>query len=329
MQNTLDDFGTGGASVETPSREALNKITNFFGIPVPAPKEKKKEEPPSTLTQWASAGPNKFIAVGSTEGQLEPGLYHIEWDNNGNPVFCLDKNNVDGLLRFEDSQAETIMAEIAAFWGTADAFKKYHFLHRRGFLFYGPAGSGKTCLVQLIVADIIARGGLVFLGNQPNALASALRNYRMVEPERHVVCLFEDIDAIIDNEGDMAILSMLDGEHQIDHVLNIATTNYPEKLDRRLVGRPRRFDNVIHIGMPNESIRRQYFTQKFQIGDASDDLDKWVESTDEFSFAAMADLVISVKCLGQPFDSTVEKLRGLLDKNPSSSEDRGAVGFGK
>jgi ATP-dependent 26S proteasome regulatory subunit len=54
-------------------------------------------------------------------------------------------------------------------------------------------------------------------------------------------------------------LSVLDGENQVDKVLNIATTNYPEKLDRRLVGRPRRFDRLIYIDMPNHVVRREYF----------------------------------------------------------------------
>jgi len=30
-------------------------------------------------------------------------------------------------------------------------------------------------------------------------------------------------------------------------VLNLATTNYPEQLDRRFVARPRRFDRVVRI----------------------------------------------------------------------------------
>ena len=112
---------------------------------------------------------------------------------------------------------------------------------------------------------------------------------------------------------------------QIDRVLNIATTNYPENLDRRIVGRPRRFDRVIRIGMPNDEVRRLYFTTKLSI--EKEELDLWVKKTDDFSFAAMAELVISVKCLGHTLDDAAKTLRALLDAKPSSSSD-GVKPFG-
>ena len=47
-------------------------------------------------------------------------------------------------------------------------------------------------------------------------------------------------------------LSLLDGENQIGNVVYVATTNYPEKLDKRFTDRPSRFDVVQKISMPNE-----------------------------------------------------------------------------
>ena len=48
------------------------------------------------------------------------------------------------------------------------------------------------------------------------------------------------------------------------------------------------------------------------------------------SFAALAELVISVACLGNNLEDTVTLLRGLDDHQPNSKEfDRpGAMGFG-
>ncbi len=42
-----------------------------------------------------------------------------------------------------------------------------------------------------------------------------------------MVCIFEDIDAIVQEHGEDELLALLDGEARIDYVLNVATTNYP------------------------------------------------------------------------------------------------------
>ena len=64
----------------------------------------------------------------------------------------------------------------------------------------------------------------------------ALKVFREIEPNRSIIYIFEDIDSIIEHHGEDEILSVLDGEMQVNKVLNIATTNYPERLDRRIVG---------------------------------------------------------------------------------------------
>ena len=233
--------------------------------------------------------------------------------------------NVDDLIEFPDSVSDKIIKEIEDFWNKSKAFEKYGFLHRRGYLLYGPAGGGKTSLVQQIIKKIIDRKGLVFICDNPPTLASALSVFREIEPNRNIICIFEDIDSIIDSSGEDVILSILDGEMQVDKVLNIATTNYPENLDRRLVGRPRRFDRVIKIGMPNAAVRGLYFSTKLSI--SNDEINNWVKKTEGFSFAAMAELVISVKCLDHDLNEAIETLRDLLDANPKSSDDRKAAGF--
>src|SRR5262249_23195198 len=74
--------------------------------------------------------------------------------------------------------------------------------------------------------------------------------FRQVEPDRPIVCVFEDIDAIIAVYGDSDLLQWLDGNQQVDRAGNLASTNYPEKLDRRIIARPRRFDRILRIATP-------------------------------------------------------------------------------
>ena len=189
--------------------------------------------------------------------------------------------------------------------------------------------SGKTCLVQQIIYDIVNADGLVFqCTNHPAVFNDGLSQFRKVEPNRPVVCLFEDIDAIVEEHGEDEILTLLDGENQIDRVLNIATTNYPEKLDRRLVARPRRFDRVLEIGMPAQAVRKMYFEKKLNVSER--EIDKWVLATDGFSFAACAELVISVCCFEKKFEDAVEILKEMMTVQLHSRKygvDTDKIGF--
>ena len=209
-------------------------------------------------------------------------------------------------------------------------FKQYGFLQRRGYLLYGPPGTGKTVLVKQIIDRIVKDKGIVILSNAPPSIVSkALQYLNRIEPTRQIVCVYEDIDAIIGRWGEAELLALLDGEDSTDHVLNIATTNYPEKLDKRIISRPRRFDRIIKIGYPDAEMRKYYF--KHKMPDISDEeLNSWVKNTDEFTFAALTELVISVKCLGNNVDAAINGLKLLLGNKPNSSEFKpggGSIGF--
>jgi hypothetical protein len=285
-----------------------------------------KDHNSTTLVQWANCGPNTFKPVSNTFDTLDRGVYSVSVSQYHGLMFTQNTINVDELLRFPDSVSERILSEITTFWGKGDKFKEHGFLHRRGYLLHGPAGSGKTCLVQQIIADIVNADGLVFLCNtHPSVFNDGLSLFRKVEPMRPVVCLFEDIDAIIDEHGEDEILTLLDGENQINRVLNIATTNYPEKLDKRLVARPRRFDRVIKIGMPGKDVRKVYFQKKLKVTDV--EMEKWLVSTEGFSFAACAELVISVCCFEKPFEDAVATLTDMMTAKISSADYTDRVGF--
>jgi len=269
------------------------------------------------LTQWAISGPDAYVGVSKTAKKLPAGSYTLKSINGHIEFWGVDTKN-DNLIELPDSLHKRVLDEIEDFWLRGDRFIEYGFLHRRGYLLYGPAGGGKTCLVQQVVANIVKSGDVVVLCQHPKMMVEGLSNFRQIEPDRRVVCVFEDIDSIIAGYGEDCLLSLLDGEHQINKVLNIATTNYPERLDKRLVARPRRFDRVIKIGMPSEVVRKEYLSRKLKVNGT--ELLEWVTKTNGFSFAALAELVISVKCLGNRFEDALEILKTMSTQKVSSNE---------
>src|SRR5262249_22073090 len=97
----------------------------------------------------------------------------------------------------------------------------------------------------------------------------------------------------------------------------------------RIVSRPRRFDRIIKIEAPSSRIRETYLSRKLPELVARNELSRWVELTQGLSFAALAELVISVACLGNNLEETIRLLRMLDDQQPSSREFErsGTMGF--
>ena len=322
--NNMEEFG---ASPVVPKPQSVSVAGS-------APELAKDEEMGKiTPTQWTLVQPDTYVCIPNSVKRLPPGMYNVVPQRNGGIMYEKQRINTDELLDFPDSQINNILRDIDHFW-TKEVeanFKYYDYLHRRGYMFYGPQGSGKTCLVQQLIKRIIDAQGIVFYCTKPVLLQLGLAMFRTVEPTRPIICIFEDIDAIIKENGDDILLGLLDGENQVDRVLNIATTNYPELLDKRLVNRPRRFDRVIRIDWPSAAVRRMYFQKKLKID--TNELDVWVEKTDKLSFAACAELVISVKCLGKDFNETVDLLKKQNKAKPRSSDyetdEETPIGFGK
>lgn len=291
-------------------------------------KEASIKDKPRSYTQWAQVMNNKFLATGDTCNILPAGIYNISNSDSG---FIFNKQDIciDELINFQNSRMSEVLSEINTFWTNHAKFKEYKFLHRRGYLFFGPAGSGKTSMVQQIIADVVARNGLAFyIEGHPRVTSEGLGYaLRSVEKDRPIVCILEDIDAVIRNYGESDILSFLDGETRVDRMITIATTNYPELLDKRIIARPRRFDRLVYIGMPDESIRRHYFTMKL-VNSSEKEIEEWVELSKNFSFAALSDLIISVKCLGNDLYETVDHLKQLLRAKPSSTKFEEEQKFG-
>jgi len=278
---------------------------------------------------WAKVG-DAFFPSDETVDHLAPGQYHIEYSHNRGIYFSKKPINLDELLILPDSASEEIIENIEYFWEREEIFRELGYLWKRGVLLFGPAGSGKTSTLQLIAQRIIARGGIAVYVKEPKLTAQGLEMLRRIEPTRPVIVMVEDIDAIQNAYGEADLLAMLDGDLQIDNVVFIATTNYPEKLDKRLVNRPSRFDIVRKIDMPSPEARAVYLAARnSRLVDLDDEMDRWVDATEGFSIAHLKELIVSVEALGQDFQKTVDRLFIMIDKTPSSTDDdkKKPIGF--
>lgn len=311
-----------GTSIESLSAESE---------PTPAPNDAKR----SLTTEhrmWASNGTSYFPCARAVEA-LPPGQYRIQETREG-VMFTKGDVNLDDLLELPDSAANDVISEIQRFWDSEQKFRDYGFVWKRGILLYGPPGSGKTSTIQQLSKMIIDKGGLAIYVDNPWLTATGLTVLRHIEPKRPIVLMLEDIDVMTASHGaEQAILSLLDGELQTDNVVTIATTNYPERLDKRMTNRPSRFDIVKYVGFPSAEARAEFLRQKchrFADGANVSELDRWVELTQDYSVSHLKELIILVDIFGYDLDAAVARLNEIREQTPSSDkfekEDR-SFGF--
>lgn len=288
------------------------------------PDDEDEKELKFSLTQYANMG-GAYCPTSKTIGTLPPDCYNVVNTPNGEILFVPQKIVTDKLMRLPDSKSDEVVEEIEKFWTLKAKFKEYGFSHKRGFLLYGPPGSGKTTTISIVINQMVTSGGTVFIGNHPEVLSKALAQFREVEPNRPLVVILEDLDTIIQMYGESRVLSVLDGENQVENVVFIATTNYPENLDGRVINRPSRFDKIVKIGMPNEAARALYLKSKIENLE-KDGIDL-VKETDGLSIAHIKELIVSVYCQENDIKETLERLKKMKVK-PKSEGEGPVVGLG-
>src|SRR5262249_37853035 len=186
------------------------------------------------------------------------------------------------------------------FFASREVYRKYGIPWKRGALFIGPPGNGKTHAIKALVNEL----------NLPCLYVKSFKAERVTEQSnmrrvfararRCAPCLvvLEDIDALIEDENRAFLLNEMDGFADNDGVVVIASTNHPEKLDPAILDRPSRFDRKYHFALPELPERLAYvkhWNQTLQIEMRLTEAEEVAvaECTDRFSFAYLKELFLS------------------------------------
>ena len=269
------------------------------------------------LSRWGIVD-DKHYGVSSSSSKLNAGLYTCRYSDNIGYFLQKQKINIDELLQLPDNASEEVIAEIEHFSEMKDKFVDYGFLYKRGVMLWGPPGSGKTSTIQLLINLFVNKmDGIVIQVQDPGSASEAMNMVRRIEPTRQILAIMEDIDSLVQDHGESGFLSLLDGENQINNVVFVATTNYPQRLDKRFKNRPSRFDTIKYIGMPSAKAREAYLLAK--ISDVTDEeLAEYVQKSEGYSVAHLKELVILTKCFEYSISDAIERLDDMVKRMPTS-----------
>lgn len=258
-----------------------------------------------------------YRPVGHTQDTVPAGIYEIDNDNGG---WFLSKVKFpsDTLLRLPGMPIEFILNQIDTFWKREELFQQTGLLHKRGILMYGPAGCGKTSIIRLLCDDIVKRDGIVIMVTNCRLAETALGGIRQIEPRRPILTIIEDIETFMgqsdESSSARALLALLDGETQVDHIVHLATTNKPEQLEDRIVKRPGRFDLVVGLNHPVADARKAYLHNILKDHVTEEELQDMVDQTEGLGLAHLRELVVANYCLGLDREETLKRLKSGFKK---------------
>ncbi|KAI8806144.1 P-loop containing nucleoside triphosphate hydrolase protein [Cladochytrium replicatum] len=192
----------------------------------------------------------------------------------------------------EEGLAESIIEDIKEFYDSEKWYADRGIPYRRGYMFYGHPGTGKTSLVTALAGEL--QLNIYFLSLSSNGLTDEVLTQLMMSTASRCILLIEDVDAAFvsrtsDDSKDKkdktskvtfsGLLNALDGAAAQEGRIVMMTTNHLEKLDPALV-RPGRVDRKVFFHLATQWQIRRLFLHFFPGGGEAHE-----KLADEFSKA--------------------------------------------
>ena len=151
---------------------------------------------------------------------------------------------------------------VERFVSSRTALKALRFSGKKGLLFHGPPGTGKTHTIHYLASQLPDHTTLLVTAEHLFYIGEYFRLARFLQPAMMVI---EDVDLIardrvrMEHPGQESLLNKLlnemDGLREDADVLFILTTNRPDQLEPALAARPGRIDQAIEFPLPDEDGR--------------------------------------------------------------------------
>jgi len=173
---------------------------------------------------------------------------------------------------------------------------------KRGLIFYGPAGNGKTISIKALMHTLADRKNSIptlYVKSAPRTFD--IRNvFALARQMSPCLLVLEDIDTIVTAMTRSYFFNEVDGLENNDGILMVATTNHIDQLDPGLSKRPSRFDRKYLFPLPNKAERVEYvqfWRQKLKTKPDVEFPESLVEPiagiTHDFSFAYIQEAFVS------------------------------------
>lgn len=248
----------------------------FFAVVIPSQLDKYLEFR-NAYDTWAQKRNRSNQSIYVVGGDHQPYDPDASWDD----VLLVDELKKD------------IQDSVETFLASKDFYLKNKIPWKRGLIFAGPPGNGKTSTIKAIIAKYAFKAVTI----QPGAPSEDLREaFKYAEDQSPSLLYFEDLDSSFGTTMDPSLfLNLMDGVVAKNGVMVIATANSLNKLPDAITRRPSRFDRIIKFDLPNAEMTKLYCKKWF--GEILSDKDLLRVSKEvvknKLSFAYLKDLYVS------------------------------------
>lgn len=284
--------------------------------------------------------PSDFLTPFMKHHHTEGVLKNASFNSQMNFIYYDDKNWEDIVLT--DSQRQRIDRNVSKFIENMEKFKARNLPLSRGVLITGPPGTGKTLLCNTVMSQTDCT--FIYITSESISNRGDISQmYSLARSLSPTIIVVEDIDTLGASDREQygsdhpllgEFLNCLAGIEANQQVITIATTNYPQHLDKALVDRPGRFDIRIDFGLPDDTLRETIFKRYLRtIKHGKIDFKKLVQICDGMSGAHLKEIVMLSYMEGLEKNDYKEdfKLSGslILEKAEKMKENREKYQFFK
>jgi AAA+ superfamily predicted ATPase len=212
---------------------------------------------------------------------------------------------------------QQISDDLEQFFVARETYETYGIPWKRGILFVGPPGNGKTHAVKALINKLHQRCLYVkgFRSQYQTEEHNILSVFERARKSAPCILVFEDLDAILTDQNRSFFLNELDGFAANNGIITLATTNHPERLDPAILDRPSRFDRKYPFELPELTERVAYINmwnaslnQSLRLSEAG--IESLSALTEGYSFAYLKELFLSsmMRWIAHPEAETMEQL---------------------
>jgi AAA+ superfamily predicted ATPase len=233
------------------------------------------------------------------------------WQKSAQLYDSVQKASWEDVILDEDMK-KALITDVEGFFDSRETYQKLKVPWKRGIIYYGPPGNGKTISIKAMMHSLYQRGAdgdsrmsvptlyVRTLSSYMGPEYSLAQIFGKARQEAPCYLVFEDLDSIVSDNVRSYFLNEVDGLKSNDGILMVGSTNHLDRLDPGISKRPSRFDRKYYFSNPDYAQRVQYC--KFWQDKLADNkdldfpdklCDKIAEITDKFSFAYMQEAFIA------------------------------------
>lgn len=235
---------------------------------------------------------------------------------------------------------DSIRNNVTGFFQSEDRYRALGLPYRRGLLFAGAPGCGKTLTVKALAHNIPAKV-ITVLGAAHVEDEHINHAFQLAAKQAPAMVIFEDLEKLVQAK-DVSLslfLNMLDGLRSMNGVLVIATANEPERLDPALLHRPSRFDRVWTFPLPGLDQRLALLKRRGAAYFSESALEDAARRSQGFSMAYVQEIIVNALLESahngtKPSDAdllrsldAMRAQRKCVSKQTQSLEEQESVGF--